>query len=312
LNGSRNLLDIALNHLTLARATLYKADFAAAHQHSTAAVDGLRAAGRADYLPIGLLTRAWLLCLSGDETDGRADLEEAWEIAERGPMPLFLADVLLTRARLFRDRGALAEARRLIERHGYHRRDEELADAEEAAAGWGLTPRPPLPSPSLPPGEGAPPPSREEVRMADDAVRTDGGFDVFLSHNSQDKPAVREIKRRLAERGVKAWLDVDELQPGIPWQQLLEDAIRGSKSVAVFLGASGIGPWVNEEMRAALELAVRDKRPVIPVLLPEAPDGVKVPMFLGNRTWVDLRPDAPDAALDRLVWGITGKKPRPR
>ncbi len=139
-----SLLDFALDHLTLARATLYKADFALpipppAHQHITAAVDGLRAAGQMDDLPRGLLTRAWLRCFSGDEAGGLADLEEAWEIAERGPMPLFQADVLLTRARLFRDRTALAEARRLIEKHGYGRRLEELADAEEAAAGWDLS-----------------------------------------------------------------------------------------------------------------------------------------------------------------------------
>ena len=32
---------------------------------------------------------------------GGSDLDEAWEIAERGPMPLFLADIHLYRARLF-------------------------------------------------------------------------------------------------------------------------------------------------------------------------------------------------------------------
>ena len=51
-------------------------------------------------------------------------------------MPLFQADVHLHRVRLFRDRDALAEARRLIEKHGYDRRLEELADAEEASKGW--------------------------------------------------------------------------------------------------------------------------------------------------------------------------------
>ena len=49
-------------------------------------------------------------------------------------MPLFLADVHLYRARLFHDRVALAEARRLIEKHGYGRRRDELADLEAAAA----------------------------------------------------------------------------------------------------------------------------------------------------------------------------------
>ncbi len=51
-------------------------------------------------------------------------------------MPLFQADVHLHRAWLFRDRDALIAARRLIEKHGYGRRLEELADAEAASAHW--------------------------------------------------------------------------------------------------------------------------------------------------------------------------------
>jgi hypothetical protein len=86
----------------------------------------------------------------------QTDLDEAWEISERGPMPLFLADIHLHRARLFmRDacypwdkaedgtpRGPvddLREARRLIEKHGYGRRREELQDAEEALQQWQAT-----------------------------------------------------------------------------------------------------------------------------------------------------------------------------
>ena len=82
--------------------------------------------------PHGLLSRAWLRFVDGDEPGSRADLDEAWEIAERGPMPLHMADIQLTRARLFRDRDAMKDARRLIEKHGYWRRKEELEDAEAA------------------------------------------------------------------------------------------------------------------------------------------------------------------------------------
>ena len=60
-----------------------------------------------------------------------ADLDEAWEIAERGPMRLHMADVQLTRARLFRDRQALEAAAELIEKCGYRRREGELEDARE-------------------------------------------------------------------------------------------------------------------------------------------------------------------------------------
>ena len=66
----------------------------------------------------------------------RTALDQAQEIAERGPMPLYLADIHLHRARLFRDKGQLAAARTLIQKHGYGRRHEELADAEAAAQDW--------------------------------------------------------------------------------------------------------------------------------------------------------------------------------
>ena len=74
--------------------------------------------------------------LGADPDEARRLLAEAQQIAERGPMPLYLADVHLHRARLFRDRTALVEARALIDRHGYGRRRDELADAEAAAAHW--------------------------------------------------------------------------------------------------------------------------------------------------------------------------------
>jgi hypothetical protein len=45
-------------------------------------------------------------------------------------MMLHLADVHLYRARLFHDHASLAEARRLVEKHGYGRRREEIADLE--------------------------------------------------------------------------------------------------------------------------------------------------------------------------------------
>jgi Uncharacterized protein containing a TIR (Toll-Interleukin 1-resistance) domain len=163
------LLDFALHHLTLGRAALYAAILESrSRQHEPAqtsppptseggqrgfttaateldhAVSGFRHAGQQDELPRGLLARAWLRSLTGARTgseSAQSDLDEAWEIAERGPMPLFLADIHLYRARLFFDEAKypwespqhdLAEARRLIFKHGYLRRKEELEDAEAA------------------------------------------------------------------------------------------------------------------------------------------------------------------------------------
>jgi hypothetical protein len=137
------LLDIALDHLTLARVAVVRAMLSGTLPqltlnlpHVARAVSGLRDAGDTTFLPRGLLTAALYHFVRGDTASARTALNQAQEIADRGPMPLDLADVHLHRARLFRDRAELARARELIDKHGYGRRREELEDAEAAATSW--------------------------------------------------------------------------------------------------------------------------------------------------------------------------------
>lgn len=138
----------------------------------------------------------------------------------------------------------------------------------------------------------------------------DAIFDVFLSHNSKDKPAVRQIADALRDaRGLKVWLDEWELPPGVPWQDELETIIKTVRSAAVLVGKDGLGPWEMPEMRACLSEMVDRKLRVIPVLLPGTPSAPQLPLFLKQNKWVDLRGGITDEGLDNLHWGITGKKP---
>ena len=134
-------------------------------------------------------------------------------------------------------------------------------------------------------------------------------FDVFLCHNGQDKPEVKKIAETLKQQGLTPWLDEWELQPGLPWQRELEKQIQNIKSAAVFVGGSGIGPWQQMEIEAYLRRFVRNQCPVIPVLLPNAPEQPELPLFLEGMTWVDFRRLSPKP-MERLIWGITGIKPR--
>ena len=158
----QDILSAALDRLTLGRAALYEmilddSHIAKPQSEIENAVGSFRRSGFMEALPSGLLTRAWIRSLTGARTgpeSAQEDLDEAWEIAERGPMRLHMADIHLYRARLFHavkpypwnkfddgrvGRGPkddLADARKLIEQCGYWRRKEELEDAEEAAKGW--------------------------------------------------------------------------------------------------------------------------------------------------------------------------------
>jgi GTPase SAR1 family protein len=136
-----------------------------------------------------------------------------------------------------------------------------------------------------------------------------GDFDVFLCHHGVDKTPVKKIGEQLKERGILPWLDEWELRPGIPWQRLLEERIEQIKSAAVFVGKNGIGPWQQLELEAFLREFANRGCPVIPILLPDAPDEPQLPRFLKGMTWVDFRSQDPDP-MERLIWGITGVRER--
>lgn len=133
-------------------------------------------------------------------------------------------------------------------------------------------------------------------------------FDVFLCHNSKDKPAVIQVAQQLQDKGIKPWLDIWHLRPGFSWQRALEQQINQIASAAVFVGKSGLGPWQSQEVDAFLRAFVNRQCPVIPVLLSNAPTKPQLPLFLQGLTWVDFRQQHPDP-MEQLIWGITGHRP---
>jgi hypothetical protein len=133
------------------------------------AVESLRASGDLPYIARGLLTRAAFCRSLGDRSGTARDLNEIEEIGELGPMKLHLCDVAIERARLalarveafaplngllddatqkpkkpsraernsLLDEAAkhLAVAADYIEKCGYHRRVEELAELQAVSKG---------------------------------------------------------------------------------------------------------------------------------------------------------------------------------
>ncbi len=162
-------LTLGRAHLGLALDAAFQPPIATARTWLDQAVDGLRAAAILDFVPRGLLARAVFRRSVGDWGGAARDLDEVEEIAEPGPMRLHLCDMALERTRFAfariaafaplngliddsppqpeppgaeesakladKARANLATARELIERCGYHRRDEELAELEAVRDG---------------------------------------------------------------------------------------------------------------------------------------------------------------------------------
>jgi TIR domain len=79
---------------------------------------------------------------------------------------------------------------------------------------------------------------------------------VFLSHNHKDKPAVRQVARRLMEHGIKVWIDEAEMNVGDNIFEKLSIVTKEVDYLIVFISKNSIGSnWVKAE----LEMAMRDE-----------------------------------------------------
>ena len=134
------------------------------------------------------------------------------------------------------------------------------------------------------------------------STSADAPFDVFLSYHSGDGEWVALLENRLAEAGIRVWLDSEQIRPGDHFPGALARAIDQVGSVVVVLSPGSVAsPWVEEEYN----LALAKRRRVIAALIEQ----VEPPGFLHGRTWVDFRdPAAFDTGLAQLLFGITGTR----
>ncbi len=130
-------------------------------------------------------------------------------------------------------------------------------------------------------------------------------FDAFISHSRVDGEWVRRLKGALEDKGVKVWLDRDEIRPGDLFVTSLEVGLSDSTAVLIVVSPEAIGsPWVEEEYARALAQASDRRRRVIPCLLRDA----ELPAFLAGRQWVDFRDDSKFAeSLEHLLFGLRGR-----
>lgn len=132
-------------------------------------------------------------------------------------------------------------------------------------------------------------------------------YDVFISYNSKDREIARQLGDKL-QNHISVWFDEWEIRPGSIFQSDLEKIANTCKSAIILIGYDGLGKWEEMEIRALLSQFVDRKIPIIPVLLPDASNELKLPTFLYQFKFVNLRSGINDAAIKELLWGITGIK----
>lgn len=113
-------------------------------------------------------------------------------------------------------------------------------------------------------------------------------FDVFLSHSSKDKAAVRTLADRLRSDGLQVWFDEWEIKPGDSIPAKIEEGLEHSRVLVLCMSANAFGSdWSQLE---AGTFRFRDplnrERRFIPLRLDDAPVKGSLAQFL----YINWRP----------------------
>ena len=101
---------------------------------------------------------------------------------------------------------------------------------------------------------------------------------VFISHASQDKPAVEALASALGERGFDVWLDKWEIRPGDDIVVAINDGLQEADAgLIVFSEHSRASRWVEAETSYLTYARIQEGKALIPI---EAGAGAFVPPLL--------------------------------
>lgn len=124
-------------------------------------------------------------------------------------------------------------------------------------------------------------------------------FDVFLSHNAEDKPRVRRLADRLKQAGLRVWFDEWNVGPGDIIALKVDEGLEQSRVLVLCISKNGLASgWMSLERSTAVHRdPANDRRRFIPLLL----DDCDLPDTLRRYRLVDFRDEADSAFADLLT-----------
>jgi hypothetical protein len=120
--------------------------------------------------------------------------------------------------------------------------------------------------------------------------------DIFISYRRSDRELVANIVRRLEERGVGVWYDV-EIEGGADWRETIVEALTEADMLVIFFSED-----CNNSRQLKKELAIADNlnKPVVPILIENTQPRGAYLYELADRNWIQAFPD-PMSKVEELV-----------
>ena len=109
---------------------------------------------------------------------------------------------------------------------------------------------------------------KRSKRIEHEIVGVHNKHDVFISYSRKDNKIVQSVVGSLREAGYSCWMDVDGIESSDRFKRVLVRAIKESKIVLFFSSVnSNSSEWIVKE----IDIAVEFNKPILPILLDDAP-----------------------------------------
>ncbi len=121
---------------------------------------------------------------------------------------------------------------------------------------------------------------------------------VFIAYSSEDKKFAEEIAEDLQKRGLRIWIDIQQINPGDKLIQKIKEGLRKSGFFLAIVSESAIkSPMTQKEFKMAV---VRTREGKWPRVIPVKIDDVEMPEYLRDTVYLDIRKGYQEG-LDKIV-----------
>ena len=129
-------------------------------------------------------------------------------------------------------------------------------------------------------------------------------YDIFISYSRKDSEIVQSVVDRLKVEGYSCWMDVSGIESGDAFKRVLVQAIKDSRMVLFFSSVnSNSTEWTVKE----INIAVRSKKPIIPVLLDDTPYDDSILFDLSGLDYIPCHGGVGEKGYKKLLKSIVSK-----
>lgn len=106
---------------------------------------------------------------------------------------------------------------------------------------------------------------------------------VFISHSSKDKDMAEAIYQYLTSQGIRCWIDLHDIRPGIPYAR---EIMRGIDASDLLLVVYSHHVNSSDDMLNEIEEFHKAKKTILPFLTENVPFSRELGYYLNRKQWI--------------------------